>query len=96
MARDFAKAFYNSAAWRKCRDAFFKARFGLCERCGLAGLIVHHKVKLTPHNINDPEVALNWANLELLCHDCHNRAHGGASTAVGVGFDENGNVISTR
>jgi len=54
---------------------------------------VHHKIKLTPYNVNNPEVALNWENLQLLCIDCHNREHGGASTAESLAFDENGNLI---
>lgn len=93
MARDFALSFYKSKAWQDCRDAFFVSRFGLCERCGKPGMIVHHKIKLTPENINSPSVTLNWENLELLCIDCHNREHGGASTAEGLAFDENGNLI---
>ena len=36
---------------------------------------VHHKIRLTPENIKDPQVALNWNNLELLCKDCHNQEH---------------------
>lgn len=53
---------------------------GLCERCRDRGLIVpceevHHKIKLTPENINRPEVALNWANLVALCKDCHMEVH---------------------
>lgn len=93
MARDFAKAFYGSKAWLKCRAAFVKSRFGLCERCGKAGLIVHHKILLTPANIHDPSVTLNWENLEYLCLDCHNRTHGASSTADDVEFDEDGNLI---
>ena len=60
---------------------FVKARGRMCERCLEKGLInsgtkkqpleVHHKVRLTPENINNPEITLNWDNLELLCHDCH-------------------------
>ena len=40
------------------------------------GYIVHHKVELTPDNINDPDVTLNMANLLYLCQDCHNKIHG--------------------
>lgn len=53
----------------------------LCERCLARGIIqpgskeqpleVHHKVPLTRDNVHDPEVALNWDNLELLCKRCH-------------------------
>ena len=37
------------------------------------GYIVHHKVWLTPQNIDDPDVALNPANFLYVCHDCHNK-----------------------
>lgn len=36
---------------------------------------MHHKVKLTPENINNPEVTLSWDNLELLCESCHKQTH---------------------
>lgn len=80
MAQDFAKAFYRSAVWAACRDSYIAKRRGLCERClarGLirAGKIVHHKTYLTPENISIPGIALNHANLELLCQDCHNAEH---------------------
>lgn len=47
----------------------------MCERCGQTGAQVHHKVRLTPANLNDPAVSLNWANLELLCDECHKAEH---------------------
>jgi len=93
MAKDWAKAFYKSAAWLKCRAAYIQSVFGLCEKCGRPGWIVHHKIKLTPGNINDPNVTLNWDNLEYLCQDCHNREHGGGSTAEGLRFDAAGNLV---
>ena len=76
----FAAAFYTSRAWRKCRTAYAQSKGGLCERCWSKGLIVpgkevHHKTRLTPDNLNDPNVALNWDNLELLCDDCHKEEH---------------------
>ena len=37
------------------------------------GYIVHHKVWLTPQNIDDPDVALNPANFLYVCHDCHKK-----------------------
>ena len=93
MAQDFALGFYQSKAWRQLRDAFYKSKFGICERCGDAGLIVHHKTWLTPTNISKPEVALNWDLLELLCQDCHNKEHGGNYTANGLIFDEFGDLV---
>ena len=34
-------------------------------------LEVHHKIPLTADNVRDPEISLNWDNLELLCKTCH-------------------------
>ena len=80
MAQDFAKQFYRSQAWEKCREGFIKYRHGLCERClarGIykPGVIVHHKVHLTPDNITDPTITLSFDNLQLLCRDCHAITH---------------------
>ena len=92
--KEFAKDFYFSPAWRKTRDYIFRRDMGLCVRCGKPGEIVHHKVHLTPRNINDMEIALSADNLELLCRDCHAAAHGlTAPTAEGLAFDEKGNLI---
>ena len=77
----WAESFYKSQTWKSCRDAYAKSVGGLCERCLKRGLyrpgeIVHHRVHLTSGNISDPAVALAWANLELLCRDCHGEEHG--------------------
>jgi 5-methylcytosine-specific restriction protein A len=95
MARDFAIKFYNSVAWHRCREAYRQSVFGLCERCGEPGDEVHHKVYLTPENISDPAITLGWDYLELLCHDCHNREHGGKCEALraDVMFDESGDLV---
>ena len=78
--KEFAKKFYASVAWKECRKAYKKSKGGLCERCLAKGLItpceiVHHKVYLTPENIHDPNVTLNWMNLECLCRRCHEEEH---------------------
>ncbi|PFB24142.1 HNH endonuclease [Bacillus cereus] len=96
MAKEYAKKFYKSSAWKKCRDSYFNFRHGLCERCtARPGKIVHHKNYITPENINDPEITLSFNNLELLCQDCHNREHHEKNSPVaeGVMFDENGDLI---
>ena len=54
---------------------------------------MHHKVKLMPQNISDISVTLEWDNLQLLCLECHNREHGGASTVEGLEFDAVGDII---
>lgn len=52
----------------------------MCENCLRSGLyspgeIVHHKIELTPANVNKPEITLSWDNLELLCRRCHAEKH---------------------
>jgi len=92
--KEWAKPFYKSKAWQDCREAYFVFRHGLCERCGRPGLIVHHRIYLTPQNINDPNITLSFENLELLCSSCHNNEHHGTdATADGLTFDENGDLI---
>lgn len=76
-----ADAFYSSWAWRKCRAGYISSKRGLCECCMMrgqfvAGTDVHHKIKLTPDNITDGTISLNWDNLELLCDACHDERHG--------------------
>lgn len=78
--KEYAKSFYKSKQWERCRASYIKSVGGLCERClkhgdFIPGVIVHHKCYLTPENILDPTVTLNYDNLELLCIDCHNKEH---------------------
>ena len=75
MAKGFAQGFYNSSAWKDCREAYKKKMHYLCERCGEPGDIVHHKKRVTPETIEDPEVLLSFENLELLCRRCHADEH---------------------
>lgn len=92
----WAEKFYKSKRWLKCRKAYIDSVYGICERCGKPGKIVHHKVYLNQKNINDPAVALNFANLEYLCQDCHNVEHSEKKESlvrVGLRFDEKGNLI---
>jgi 5-methylcytosine-specific restriction endonuclease McrA len=105
MARSFALQFYRSKAWRRCRDAYYASQHGICERCGGAGVIVHHTIELTPENIGDPHVSLNWEHLEVLCIDCHNQEHDGAygrdaryvvAVADGLKFDEDGDLVTVN
>lgn len=96
MAKDFSRAFYNSQVWRDTREAYRRSKGGLCERCLARGLIkpaaiVHHKVYITPENVNDPNVVLNWDNLEALCRECHENEHRGTQTRYTV--DEYGRVV---
>lgn len=79
--KEFAKAFYKSKTWQNTRAAYAKSVGGLCEKCLDKGIykpgeIVHHITELTPENINNPEIALAWDNLRLVCRDCHAEEHG--------------------
>ena len=73
--REFAKSFYKGKAWRKCSKGYMTSKNYVCERCGGVAVICHHKIYLTPGNINDPTITLNWSNLEALCQECHNKEH---------------------
>ena len=69
----------------------------MCERCLAHGLyipgeIVHHKIHLTPENISDPNVSLNFDNLELLCRNCHADEH--TRLKKRYRFDENGRCLT--
>ncbi|MEN1969494.1 HNH endonuclease [Lentibacillus sp. N15] len=94
MAHDYAKDFYTSKEWIKCRIGYMLSQNYVCERCGDAAKICHHKIYITPSNIHDPNITLNWDLLEALCQDCHNEEHHKASiTQDGLGFDEDGNLV---
>lgn len=97
MAKEFSAEFYGSPQWKKCRDGFKASKKWLCERCLAKGLIVpgviaHHIVELTPDNVNDPSVALNYSNLQLLCRECHAEVHGIKKTPERYKVDEMGRV----
>ena len=77
----WARKFYRSAAWHKCREAYIRKRVnidgGICEECrDNLGYIVHHKTPLTELTINDPEISLNEENLEFVCKPCHDEFEG--------------------
>lgn len=108
MAREYAKPFYRSKEWQACRDAYFMSKGGICELCGKPGEEVHHKTFITPTNIHDQEVTLNWTNLQLLCRTCHVEIH---KTSYKVNrrrknenrglrndleFDEDGNIVERK
>lgn len=96
MAKEFAKAFYESDNWIRCRKAYAKSVGGLCESCLSKGIytpgrIVHHKIRLTPDNINNPLISMGWGNLKLVCMDCHAQEHKGNRIAR-YRFDKEGNI----
>ena len=80
MAKEYAKQFYSSKAWQKCRAAYIAERImidgGLCEKCReQPGEELHHIKHITLNNITDSDIALNANNLMWLCKDCHFKEH---------------------
>ena len=95
--KDYAERFYSSPAWQRTRQAYRKSRGDLCEICLAKGFytpcdIVHHKIELTPKNIDDPNVSLNWDNLQCVCRCCHAEIHHRHQRRYKV--DESGRVIA--
>lgn len=96
MAKEYAQPFYKSKAWKKCRASYISHRQsidgGLCETChDRVGYIVHHNVTwITPDNINDPDITLNFNNLKYDCLICHNKEVEGEKERYY--FDSNGNI----
>lgn len=101
MAQPWAKKFLHSKPWLTCRTGYISHRIlidgGMCEVCRTKlGYIVHHKITLTPENISNPEISLNWDLLSYECKDCHDshEGHGvGHRTSLVCIFDDDGNPI---
>ena len=101
MAKPWARSFLHSKPWLTCRTGYIQERIridgGLCEICQTnLGYIVHHKIILTPDNINDPDIALNWEHLSYECKACHDQHEGhgvGSLTSLVCIFDDDGNPI---
>jgi len=99
IMKEYAERFYSSPAWQETRRAYRKSRRNLCEICFAKGYfkpceIVHHKVELTPENINDPNITLNWDNLQCVCRECHAEIHMRRKRRYKV--DKYGRVIATE
>lgn len=101
MAQKFAKKFYQSKEWQECRQSYIASVYGLCERCISKGktnngLILHHKILLTPMNINNPEITLNHKHLLYVCKECHEIEHGARDIGCireGLMFTEDGEIV---
>jgi len=103
MAKDYARAFYSSGKWIRCKESFIAERIridgGLCEDCHeRLGKICHHwPIPLTSSNISIPEVSLNHDNLKYVCKVCHDHypGHGvGDGLLPKIYFDEDGNPMT--
>lgn len=94
--KEYAEKFYKSKAWENCRKAYIASLADkTCPRCKeRKGKIVHHKKEITPENINDPMITLNFDNFEYICQKCHTQEHlKDKSTKEDVQFDDEGNLI---
>lgn len=100
MAQDYASWFYSGIKWQKTRTAYLQSQNYICERCGEPACLVHHKKHITPYNIHDPAVTLDFANLKAVCDKCHGLEHtdntpraGKPARLNGIAFDEEGNAV---
>jgi len=95
MAKDWAKQFYNSKAWRDTRKIALRRDLYTCAYCYGRAEEIHHVIPLTPENINDPMISLNLDNLVALCHSCHDKITKGFTGDIQEDyiFDDEGNVI---
>ena len=97
MAKEYAKAFYNSKLWRECRRQVLRRDMYTCAHCYARASEVHHVIELMPENINDINIALNPDNLISLCHDCHTKITKGFTGDIQEGFifNDEGQVIKS-
>ena len=70
------KAFYQSAAWEKCRRLALERDSYLCQDCLKQNILtpadmVHHIRELK----DCPQLSLTLSNLVSLCNACHNKKH---------------------
>ena len=92
--------FYGTGRWKACSRAYIKSVGGLCERCLERGIyspaeIVHHRIHLTPDNVHDESIALDWSNLEAVCYKCHAEIHAADRVRSGRwALDKDGRVIA--
>lgn len=71
------KKFYNSKAWKKLRLEALDRDNNECQVCKRQGKFQHGQ---NVHHIKEiefyPKLALELDNLEAICINCHNIAHG--------------------
>lgn len=85
MARyEIIKKFYASKEWITFRLILINERMkddGVkCAKCGklitkARNIHAHHKIELTPENVQDRNISLNPNKVELICRDCHDKEH---------------------
>ena len=61
--------------------------------------VIDSGIPFNPLEHEDPDVTLNFDNLEYLCQDCHNLEHGSGEhkpVKDGLFFDENGDLRQVK
>ncbi len=98
MAKEWAREFYNSKAWKETSESVKAEANYMCVKCNeRPAEIVHHIIWLTQRNINDTNITLNKKNLMAVCRECHAVIHEGTSCTVdGLVFDDRGELIETK
>ena len=61
--------------------------------CGKVGEEVHHKIYLTPTNVDNLAISTNSDNPIYLCKECHNKIHEHFDNRKEYKFDENGDLV---
>ena len=93
MAKEWAKDFYNSKAWKETSESVKSD-----SKCKIRPAeIAHHIIWLTPLNINDVNITLNKDNLMAVCRECHAVIHEGTSCTIdGLVFNERGELVEAK
>lgn len=85
MSTGVLKRFYNSEVWKTFRANLILERIThdgvICEECGRIIAVskhihLHHVIELNEGNYKDTNISLNPANINIICHECHNKIHG--------------------
>lgn len=98
MAKEWAKAFYQSKVWQDTSRSVKRDANYICVKCNdRPAEIAHHIIWLTPQNINDINITLNKNNLMAVCRECHAIIHEGVNSTIdGFGFNERGELVEVK
>lgn len=98
MAKEWAKAFYQSKVWQDTSKSVKSDANYICVKCNARPAeIAHHIVWLTPQNINDINITLNKNNLMAVCRECHAIIHEGVNSTIdGLSFNERGELVEVK
>lgn len=67
--------FYKSDKWHSARNKVIARANERCEMCGKVDEEVHHKIYLTPTNVDNLAISTNPDNPIYLCKECHNKIY---------------------